>query len=69
MTIEDEWITVQDGAKLTGYGEQYLRRLIRNNRLKAKRLSFLWLVHKPSLLEYAKIAKQTTDKRRGPKTS
>jgi excisionase family DNA binding protein len=61
------WITVQEAAKLTGYSEQYLRRLIRNKKIPAKKLSFLWLVEVAPLLEYVAEAKQASDKRFGPK--
>jgi excisionase family DNA binding protein len=69
MDSEQGWITVHEASELSGYGEQYLRRLIRNHKLKSKKLSFLWLVEKSSLLEYSKEAKKAPDKRRGPKIS
>jgi excisionase family DNA binding protein len=67
MANNEGWITVQEAAKLTGYSEQYLRRLIRNKKITAKKLSFLWLVEVAPLLEYVVDAKQSSDKRFGPK--
>lgn len=63
----DDWITTQEAADLSGYHVNYLRWLIREERIKARRISFLWFVNRQSLLDYMAQAKQSGDKRRGPK--
>ena len=65
----DDWITTQEAAELSGYHADHLRRLIRAGEIRAKKLSFLWLVHRQSLLDYMAQAEQSDDKRRGPKTA
>ena len=65
--IDDEWLTTEQAAELSGYHVNHLRRLIRANAIHAKKLSFLWLVHRQSLLDYMAQAEQSDDKRRGPK--
>ena len=64
----DDWITTQEAAELSGYHADHLRRLIRAGEIRAKKLSFLWLVHRQSLLDYMAQAEQSGDKRRGPKS-
>ena len=63
----DEWLTTEQAAELSGYHPDHLRRLIRAGEIRAKKLSFLWLVHRQSLLDYMAQAEQSDDKRRGPK--
>lgn len=63
----DDWMTTQDAAELSGYHVNYIRKLIRRGELRARKISFLWFVHRPSLLEYIAQAEKSDDKRRGPK--
>ena len=65
--IGEEWITTQEAAELSGYHPDHLRRLIRAGEIRARKLSFLWLVSRQSLLEYLKKAEESDDSRRGPK--
>jgi excisionase family DNA binding protein len=69
MTIPngDEWLTVQDAAKLSGYHAEYVRLLIREGKLMAKKFGPLWAVSKFSLLAYLDIAQNSDDGRLGPK--
>lgn len=65
--IGEEWITTQEAAELSGYHPDHLRRLIRAGEIRARKLSFLWLVSRQSLLEYLRNAEESDDSRRGPK--
>lgn len=65
--IGDDWITTQEAAALSGYHVNHLRRLIRAGDIQARKLSFLWLVSRQSLLDYIARADDSDDKRRGPK--
>lgn len=63
----DDWITTQEAAELSGYHVNYLRKLIRRGDIRGRKVSIVWLVDRPSLLEYMAQAEKSDDKRRGPK--
>ena len=60
-------ISVQMAASYSGYSTQYLRRLLRNNRLEGIKIGQLWLVEKGVLDLYIEQAQDATDQRFGPK--
>jgi excisionase family DNA binding protein len=64
----EEWITVTEAARLSGYHPEYLREMIRNRKIKARKFGPLWQVNRSSLLEFLKEAEKSGDKRRGPQT-
>ena len=64
---DGEWMTVQEAAKLTGYHAEYLRILIREGKLNARKFGTVWAINKSSLLTYLRIAAKPTDGRHGPK--
>lgn len=66
--IGDDWITTQEAADLSGYHPDHLRRLIRAGEIRARKLSFLWLVSRQSLMDYLSKANESSDNRRGPKS-
>jgi hypothetical protein len=66
-TSDDDWLTVNDAAELSGYNPEYLRRLMREHKISFRKFSFIYQVNRESLLEYLKKAQQTTDKRYTPK--
>jgi excisionase family DNA binding protein len=47
-----EWITTQEAARLTGYSVEYIRRLVRQGRVVAKKWLRDWIISRHSLLEY-----------------
>ena len=63
--VTDEYITVRTASEISGYNQQYLRRLLRDNVFRSKRIGQLWLIDKCSFLEYLNHAKQSKDKRFG----
>jgi len=63
----DEWLTVQEAAKLTGYHAEYLRILTREGKITARKFGPVWAINKSSLLAYLKTAEQSPDRRHGPK--
>ena len=65
-TNSGEWLTVNEAAKLSGYDPEHIRRLIREDEIKARKFSIVWMVNRESLLEYVKKA-QTWGKKRGRK--
>ncbi len=60
-------ISVQVAASYSGYSLQYLRRLLRNNKLDGIKIGQIWLVHKGALDLYIEQAQDSTDHRFGPK--
>ncbi len=65
----EEWITVVEAARLSGYHPEYMRELIRTQRVKARKFGPLWQVSRSSLLDFQKDAKKSGDKRRKPKSN
>ena len=62
----NDYITVRTAAKISGYNQQYLRRLLRGGILQSKRLGQLWLIDREDFLKYFNEAKRSNDKRYGP---
>ncbi len=66
--MADEWLTVTQAAKLSGYRAYWLRELVNARRIKARKFGPLWQVSQTSLKSYIRAAKKSKDKRRGPKS-
>jgi len=47
-----EWITTAEAAELTGYSVQYLRRMVRQGRVRARKWVNTWMVDRSTLLDY-----------------
>ena len=65
---DEEWLTTGEAAELSRYLVNYLRKLIRRGDIRGRKVSIVWLIDRQSLLDYMAQAKQSEDKRRGPKT-
>ena len=63
----DDYISVKDASLYSGYNQQYLRRLLRGNKLKNIKIGQLWLINKKCLDDYLKKADKTLDQRFGSK--
>lgn len=66
MAIDDNWLTVQEATKLSGYNADHLRELIRDGKINARKFSIVWMVDRESLLGYLKRV-QAAGKKRGRK--
>ena len=64
--FSDEYITVITAAEISGYNQQYLRRLLRENVFRSRRIGQLWLINRNDFLYYLSKAKRSGDKRYGP---
>lgn len=64
----DEWLSVTDAAKLSGYHPEYIRRLIRDGEIEARKFSIVWQIRRDSLEAYVENAKSQVDKRYTPKS-
>jgi len=65
----ENWITIQEAEKISGYNSEYLRRLIRNGKIIARKISIVWVVEHRSLMAYLAKNQVPGDKRRGPRPS
>ncbi len=61
-----EWISVTEAANLSGYHPEHLRELIREGRVKARKVVTVWQIDRVSLLAYVRKAEKLGAKR-GPK--
>jgi len=61
-----DYLTVKTASEMSGYNQQYLRRLLRGNILKSKRLGQLWLIERIGFIKYLSHARRSADKRFGP---
>jgi excisionase family DNA binding protein len=60
---DDEWLTVNDAAKLSGYHAESIRELIRQGKIRARKFSIVYQVNRESLLAYVAKAKTKGEKR------
>jgi hypothetical protein len=62
------YISVKDACKLSGYREQYLRRLLRQEKLARTKIGQMWLIEISSLESYLLSSQKSKDRRCGPRT-
>lgn len=63
-----DWITTDEAAEISGYHINYLRQLIRKNKIAAEKKGRDWWVDKDSLRDYMNEAQDAGDRRHGPHT-
>jgi hypothetical protein len=66
--MANDWITTPEAVKVSGYTADHLRTLIRQGRIKAKKVLVVWLVSRKSLDAYLK-GQSEQGERRGRKKS
>ena len=64
--MSDDWITVHEASAISGYNEEYITRLIREGKIKAKKFSTVWQVSRSSIVAYTTKTEKLGNKR-GPK--
>ena len=47
-----EYVSVEEASQITGYSEQYIRRLLRQSKIKAEKKGSMWWVELESLETY-----------------
>ena len=62
-TNGDEWLTVHEAAKQSGYNPEYITRLIREKKIKARKISIIWLVDRKSFSAYLEKVQAMGEKR------
>jgi len=65
--MAEDWLTTVEAAEFSGYHREYLRELIREGKLAARRFGSVWAIDKTSLLAFLEAARKSRDRRRGPK--
>ena len=63
MPISDDELTVEEAAKESGYHPEHITRLVREKKIRARKLSVIWLVDRKSLYDYQKKTKAKGKKR------
>ena len=67
--MADDWITLADAVKLSGYHPEHLREMMREGRIKGRKVVIVWLVSRLSLDAYLqKQAKRGEKRGRKPKS-
>ena len=61
----NQHLTVQAAADVTGYNIQYLRRLLRSDKLEGIKIGQIWLIEMQSLETYLQRVENTSDRRCG----
>ena len=65
--MAEQWITTAEAAALADYHPNYIRRLIREGKIEARKFGPVWQIDRDSVLAYAE-AMEEKGERRGPKT-
>ena len=60
-------LTVKEAAAETGYSEEYLRRLVRQERIAAVKVGLMHFIDPESLRAYVTAMRNDDDERTGPK--
>jgi len=58
-----DWLTVDEAAKLAGYHEDHIRRLVRSGEVKGRKVVIVWLVSRKSLDAYLRRQEQRGERR------
>jgi excisionase family DNA binding protein len=67
--MSDDWLTISEASRLAGYHPEHIRELVRDGKLKARKVVIVWLVTRKSLLNYLHEQSQKGEKRgRKPKS-
>lgn len=62
----EEWLTTYEAARLADLDPDYIRKLVRAEKIKARKWGQSWQVRRASLLAYVKASRDKGNKR-GPK--
>jgi len=65
----EDFLTIEEATTISGYTEQYLRRMSRAGKIEAIKRGHFWLVNRHSLEAYMDRAADVEDKRFGPRAA
>jgi Helix-turn-helix domain len=63
-----EWIDTEEAAQISGYHVNYLRTLLREEKISAKKKGGSYWIDRQSLLDYIRAAQTSADKRHGARS-
>ena len=68
-TTLEEFVTIEEAMRESGYTGQYLRRMAKTGKVRAVKRGHFWLVDLHSLRAYARMTEEVSqsDKRYGPR--
>ncbi len=61
-----EWIDIRQASEASGYSLTYLRRVMRQRRIKAEKRGTMWWIDKVSLLQYIATVEALGNKKYSP---
>ena len=67
IPIVNNCITVKTAETISGYSNQYLRRLLRLNKLQGVKIGQMWLIEMQSIESYLDLQNCTSDRRFVPR--
>jgi hypothetical protein len=67
VSADNVFMAVQTASNQSGYCDQYLRKMLRYEKIRGIKIGQLWLIECKSLLEYIGEASTTEDLRYGPR--
>lgn len=50
--LDKDWIDTREAAKLTGYAQEYIRQLARDNKIESTKIGTILMISRRSLTEY-----------------
>lgn len=62
----EEWLTTYEAARMADYDPDYVRKLVRAGKIKARKWGQSWQIHGASLMSFKKQNEEKGEKR-GPK--
>jgi hypothetical protein len=57
--MDENWISVEEAAQISGYHPEHIRRLIRGGKVKGRKFSIVWQVDRASFYTYLEEQKRT----------
>jgi Helix-turn-helix domain len=61
--MAEDWIDIREATRLSGYHADHLRVLIRQGRIRGRKVVIVWLVNRSSLLAYLRAQSKKGEKR------
>ncbi|GER78946.1 helix-turn-helix domain-containing protein [Chloroflexi bacterium CFX6] len=59
----EDWLTTYEAARVSGYNPDYIRQLIRSQKVRGRKWGLSWQVSRRSLEEYVKKAEKLGERR------
>lgn len=53
-----DYVTSEDAAEISGYHVNYIRRLLRQRKLKGRKFGNVWLIERESLQDYLRLVEE-----------